>query len=194
MSLFTSNLTVPESIFAATLSLSWILKITEVSGGKSLGGKRGWKSLFHFLGLATVLLKVWHIEQRACSNHNGHHWQQPAVQYSPLLLLFPFLPYFSTPLSSHPTPQYRKSHGWLYTGNSTQKFGPRIYNQPSTLSECKNGPIFLLRAKPLKVRIRVMPQVGENIGREGRAWANLATKEITDFNHTKSVKQEPNPY
>lgn len=38
MSLFTSNLTVPDSIFAATLSLSWILKITEVSGGKSLGG------------------------------------------------------------------------------------------------------------------------------------------------------------
>lgn len=43
-------------------------------------------------------------------------------------------PYVSTP-PSHPVPQHRKSHGWLYTGNSAQKFGPRILNQPSAVCE-----------------------------------------------------------
>lgn len=54
--------------------------------------------------------------------------------------------------------------------------------------------LFLLRAKLLNGQISAMPKAGETIGREGRAWANLVTKEIIDLNYTKSVKQEPNPY
>lgn len=44
------------------------------------------------------------------------------------------------------------------------------------------------------MQIHVMPQVGENTGKGGRALANLATKEITDLKRSKSVKREPNPY
>lgn len=54
----------------------------------------------------------------------------------------------------------------------------------------KNTTLFLLRAKPLNMQISGMLQSGETIGREGRAFANLVTKKITDLNHTKSVKQE----
>lgn len=173
MSLFTSNLTVPDSICAATLSLSRILKITEVSGGKSLGEKRGQKSLFHFLGLATLF--CWKSDTPSSvhaattvdtTDNSGHHWQQPAVQSTFASVPFPSLLLHPPLFTSNTTVQevsWLTLHRKFYTEVWPENIKPALH----FVRECKNGLVFLPRAKPLNVWIRVMPQVGEKCRKRG---------------------------